>query len=525
MTIDSQDRIGEPLYIGDGNLSLFWTYSYSGFLMAVCGLLLGAIWLSKGVQDWRHRRLKFLKLAAKLPGPPALPLIGNALHVACSSNEVLHRIVNLCKSYDSPYRFWLGPKLYVVVTKPSDIEVILTSNKAAYKDDVYRYLVPFIGQGLISGSGPTNRTHRKVIMPMLNGKVIDSYVEYFDRQSRCCVEELEKLVDTDEFDIHPFIEHCTIDIILETIMGTPGTTQQYQGYKHLVEANRSMYKIIHARMLKLWLHPEWIFARTKYSEEQNSAMEVIQEFTENLLDRKRKEHHAVERGSVITDRPRLMLLEQLIAHVEQTNLMNDVQLRDEVYTLFTAAQDTTTVISSFACLMLGMHSKVQDKVRAELREVLDENTLTAEDLPKLTYLEMVIKETLRLFPIGPIIARKLMGEVDMETCTLPEGCSVAIFAYQTHRDPRYWSNPDKFDPDRFLAENSVGRHPYAYIPFSGGLRGCIGQKYAMMCVKTIMANIVRRYRLNCNGSLESLKLTTDISIRSIDGYKISITRV
>ncbi|XP_048505977.1 cytochrome P450 4C1-like [Athalia rosae] len=524
MTIEMhKGQIDLPSAIEIESLSVFWKCSIVGFLLTACGLLLG-VSLSKRVRNWRQKRFKFLKLAAKLPGPPALPLIGNALYFACGSDEILHRIVDLCKTYDSPTRFWLGPKLYVIITKPGDIEVILGSAKATHKDDVYRFMEPFIGQGQMSGSGPTHRAHRKVIMPMLNGKVLDTFVEYFDRQSRCCVKELEKVVDTGEFDIYPFMEHCTIDIILETVIGTPGTTQQ-QEYKHLVEANRSVYKSIHSRIMRLWLHPDWIYARTNYGKEQSKAKKVIHGFTENHIARKRKEHHAVQRGFVIPDRPRLMLLEQLIAHVEQTNLMNDVQLRDEVYTLFTAAQDTATVASSFACLMLGMHSKIQDKVRAELREVLEENTLTAEDLPKLTYLEMVIKETLRLFPIGPIIARKLMGEVDMETCTLPEGCSVAIFAYQTHRDPRYWSNPDKFDPDRFLAENSVGRHPYAYIPFSGGLRGCIGQKYAMMCVKTIMANIVRRYRLNCNGSLESLKLTTDISIRSIDGYKISITRV
>ncbi|XP_012269784.2 cytochrome P450 4C1-like [Athalia rosae] len=524
MTIEIyKGHVYAPSAIRSENLSVFWKCFNSGFLLAACGLLLG-VWLSKRVLNWRQKRFKFLKLAAKLPGPPALPLIGNALYFACGSDEMLHRIVNLSKSYDTPGRFWLGPKLYVVITKPGDIEVILGSAKATHKDSVYRFMEPFIGQGLVTGSGPTHRAHRKVIMPMLNGKVLDTFVEYFDRQSRCCVKELEKVADTGEFDIYPFIEHCTIDIILETVIGTPGTTQQ-QEYKHLVEANRSMYKIVYSRMMKLWLHPNWIYARTNYSEQQSTAMEVIHGFIESLIARKRKEHHAVQRGSVIPDRPRVMLLEQLIAHVEQTNLMDDIRLRDEVYTLFTAAQDTTAVISSFTLLMLGMHQTVQNKVRAELSEVLGEKNVTAEVLSKLRYLEMVIKETIRLFPIAPLMLRELKGEVDLETCTLPEGCSVAILAYQTHRDPRYWSNPDKFDPDRFLAENSVGRHPYAYIPFSGGLRGCIGQKFAMMCLKTIVAIIIRRYQLSCNGSLENLRLTTDISIRSIDGYKISITRV
>ncbi|XP_046734966.1 uncharacterized protein LOC124404677 [Diprion similis] len=522
--------VGNEGYSADASCSIkardftiFWKYPDTGFLMAAIVILCG-IWMSKKVRDWSQKQLKLLKLGLKLPGPPALPLIGNALQFACSPDEILDRLVDTCKHYDSPFRFWLGPKLLVVLTKPSDIEVILGSSKAAYKGPIYHFLQPFIGRGLISGSGPSQRAHRKVIMPMLNAKTLDQYVEYFVHHSEYCVNRLEELVDTGEFDIYPFMEHCTVDIILDTIMGTSGTAQQ-EGYQQLVEASKKLYELVYPRMIKLWLHPDWIYGWTDDSEQTVTATHIVHSFTESLIVRKQKEYHALKRGSVLASRPRLMVLEQLIAHVEKTNFMDDRKLRDEIFTLYTAAQDTTAVISSFVFLMLGMHQSVQEKVRAELHEVLGEDSVTAENLHDLKYVEMVVKETLRLFPIAPFMARELKGDVDLQTMTLPEGCSVVMVPYITHRDPNHWTNPDEFDPDRFAPENSAGRHSCAYVPFSGGLRGCIGQKYAMMCLKTIVANVVRRFRLNCEKSLHELRLKTDISIRSVDGYKISITQL
>ncbi|XP_015518466.2 cytochrome P450 4C1-like [Neodiprion lecontei] len=503
------------------DFTVFWKCPDTGFFLVAIGILCG-VWMSMKMQEWLQKQLKLLKLGLKLRGPPALPFIGNALQFACSPEEILDRIVDLCKHYDSPFRFWLGPKLFVILTKPCDIEVILGSPKAAYKGLVYRFFQPFIGRGLISGSGPTQRTHRKLIMPMLNAKVLDEYVEYFVHHSEYCVNRLEELVDTEEFDIYPFLEHCTIDIILDTIMGASGTSQQ-GGYQQLAEASRKIYDLVYPRMTKLWLHPDWIYGWTDYGEQTVTAAEIVHSFTESLIVRKRKEHHALERGSVLASRPRLMLLEQLIAHVEKTSVMNDEKLRDEIYTVFLAAQDTSAVISSFVFLMLGMHQSIQDKVRTELHEVLGEGSVTAENIHDLKYVEMVVKETLRLFPIAPLMVRELKGDVDLQTMTLLEGCSVIMVPYMTHRDPNHWANPDEFDPDRFASENSVGRHSCAYVPFSGGLRGCIGQKYAIMCLKTLVANVVRRFRLSCRKSLHELRLKTDISIRSIDGYKVSIT--
>ncbi|XP_012281710.1 cytochrome P450 4C1 [Orussus abietinus] len=493
-------------------------------------LFLGAVffsivlWLTKSLRKWWHQRVKMLKLAASLPGPPALPIIGNALSFACSHEDILCRIDKITRTYESPFRFWLGPRLFVVLTRPEDIEVVLNNPKAQYKDRTYRFLEPFIGKGLITESGPRHRAHRKLIMPMLNSKSLAVCVEYFDKHSRYCADLLVKKCDDGEFDVAPFLTKCTVDVMLDTIMGVPGNAQT-GNYLNLIYWTEKMYEMVYTRIMKVWLHCDWIFDLTDLGNQQKTGRSVIYRFVESVVTRKKKEHSALKRGVIRANRPRLMVLEQLIDQLETTKSMDDQELKEEIYTLFTAAQDTVAVVSSFALLMLAMHPEIQDKVRQELLEVLGADNITAEYLANMKYTDMVVRETLRLFPIAPITVRRLEGDIELDSCTIPEGCSIVLGFYSTHRCSKYWSEPEKFIPERFLPENSIDRHPYAYLPFSSGVLGCIGQKFAIMCLKTVIGNVVRRYKLSSNSKIEDIRLKSDISVRSKDGYRMSIHRV
>ncbi|KAJ8672746.1 hypothetical protein QAD02_004006 [Eretmocerus hayati] len=501
-------------------LQLLDTTSFLGAMI----FLLVSIWSLIQFKCWYKGRARLLYLASKLPGPPTIPVIGNALQFACNPDETLDRIKEIVNSYESPMRFWLGPKLFIVLTEPRDFEIILGCQKASYKDPVYRFMEPFVGKGLVSGSGPVHRNNRKVIMPMLNNKALLEYIEHFNFHSKVCCEVLEERLNKGDFDIQPYLIHCTFDMIFDTILGLPGNSQKH-GYKELVYWTETMYELIHLRMMKIWLHPDNIFRWTDLGRKMKEGQRVIHSFIESAVTRKKKEYYALERGAISTDRPRLMLLEQLIDQNMKMNLMNDEELRDQIYTLFTAAQDTTAVISSFALLHLAMDQKIQNRVREEIREVVGSEKVMNEHLPDLKFTEMVIKETLRLYPIAPLMVRQVTGDIDLETCTLPKGCSVVMVPFMTHRNKKYWDDPEKFIPERFLPENSDERHPYAYIPFSGGLRGCIGQKYAMMCLKIILVHILRNFRLHSERTTKDIRLKTDISIRSKDGYKVSISRI
>ncbi|XP_001602395.3 cytochrome P450 4C1 isoform X1 [Nasonia vitripennis] len=506
------------------NPLFFWQYFDTTFFLVTTITLMMSFWVFRTLKQWYRDRARTLYLASKLPGPPTLPLIGNAHLFACNPEETLDKIKQIVQSVDTPGRFWLGPKLFIILAEPRDYEVILGCHKASYKDKMYEFIEPFVGKGLVSGSGPVHRAHRKAIMPMLNSKALNEYLKHFDTHSRICSELLEEKAGTGVFDIQPFMVHCTFDMIFDTILGMPGSSQK-EGHKELVYWTEKMYELVHTRMIKVWLHADWIFSWTDLGKKQKEGQHVIHSFIETAVARKKKEHYAIERDAIAPDRPRLMLLEQLIDHNAKTNLMNDTELRDETYTIFTAAQDTTGVISSFALLNLAINQEIQDKVREEIRNVVGNDSVTVEHLPELKYTELVIKETLRLYPIAPLMVREATGDIDLETCTLPKGCSIVMIPYETHRSTKYWTDPEKFIPERFLPENSVGRHPYAYIPFSGGLRGCVGQKFAIMCLKTMLVHVIRKVRLTSTQNLETLRLKADISVRSRDGYMVSVERI
>jgi cytochrome P450 family 4 subfamily V len=209
--------------------------------------------------------------------------------------------------------------------------------------------------------------------------------------------------------------------------------------------------------------------------------------------------------------------------------------------------DTTAAAINFTCFMIASYPEVQQKLHEDLDRVFDndyDRPCTMDDLNELHYLECVIKETLRLYPSVPIIAREVQEDftyskfieiflaiVDylinfyLDGYKILKGSSAVIFIYYIHRDPKHFSDPNRFDPDRFLPENSVDRSPYAFIPFSAGSRNCIGQRFAMLEEKVMLSWILRRFRLRTSQSRDELKISHEIILRSEHGAFVHIERL
>ncbi|XP_066991584.2 cytochrome P450 4c3 [Anabrus simplex] len=176
--------------------------------------------------------------------------------------------------------------------------------------------------------------------------------------------------------------------------------------------------------------------------------------------------------------------------------------------------------------MLALHPKIQEEVFQELKEVFSDDwkrAVTPDDVEKLQRLDRAIKETMRLFPPVFHMFREVPQEVKLSTCTLPAGCVVSTMAYFVHRDPRYFPDPERFDPDRFLPEKSYGRHHYSYIPFGAGQRSHIGYEFAEMQMITTLATVLRKYRVLpavTYDSLQQLEIST--VARPSCGYKLKM---
>jgi cytochrome P450 family 4 len=189
--------------------------------------------------------------------------------------------------------------------------------------------------------------------------------------------------------------------------------------------------------------------------------------------------------------------------------------------------DTTGMALMFTLFLLAEHKAEQEKCREEATALLNRTNGNPQltDLQELPYLERCIKESLRLYPPVATLLRYTPEDLQLKHALIPGGTHIFIHLYDTHRDTNFWEEPDKFDPDRFLPENSQNRHPYAYVPFSAGPRNCIGQKFAMMEMKSIIARLLCDFRLEPIDRIADMKLTADIVIRPMKPVRIKFVSI
>nr|CAH7767116.1 unnamed protein product [Callosobruchus chinensis] len=212
------------------------------------------------------------------------------------------------------------------------------------------------------------------------------------------------------------------------------------------------------------------------------------------------------------------MLDLLIKHSDLT----EEELRDEVSTVVFGGTDTTANATVYTLLMLGLYPDVQQRVYEEVMEVLGpEKSVEPADLLKLDYTERVIKESMRLFPVVSLVSRYVAEDVEIGDYVAPAGITIGFPIIHIHRSENYWEDPMKFDPDRFLPENVAKRHPLCYMPFSSGIRSCIGWKYAMMNLMTLTARIVRELRVFTEyKKLEEIEVELEIFTKIKNGPKI-----
>jgi cytochrome P450 len=219
-----------------------------------------------------------------------------------------------------------------------------------------------------------------------------------------------------------------------------------------------------------------------------AVLDELDSFLYGLINSRRNEK--ADRDDILS-----MLLE---ARDEEGHAMNDRELRDELVTLLVAGLDTTVLALSWACYLLARHPAASEALEAELRTVLDGRNPQFEDIPALRYTEAVIKESMRLYPPAWIMVREAIKDCVIGNYPIRKGTTVMLSQWLKHRDPRIYENPDAFQPERWLRGREVPR--FAYFPFGGGPRICIGNAFAMMEAPLALGTICRRFRFGCDPS-------------------------
>ncbi|KAJ6635617.1 putative cytochrome P450 [Pseudolycoriella hygida] len=463
---------------------------------------------------WTRRNLYYLSW--QLPGPLAFPFVGNFFQLI-NYHENLKALLKYSSKYGTLFRFWIGTKLYVITTEPSDMEVILHHPNCIDKDDSYKFFEEGFGTiGLFTIQGQKWKRHRKLITPTFNSRSVNMYVPIFNKRIKEFVTTLSSKVDSEAFDVRAAFILVFIQMILDTTIGYNINPEGVNVYsKFLLEGQIMATK----RYFNPFYQLDFIWKLTRYP---NIAKEVS-EYRTALFEKIIK-----ERSSVSEDE-KVLFLDRLLKISEENSDFTMEDVKGEGNTAIMAGSDTSTGSLAMVLFMLAMHPECQEKAYNELLTVFPDKDhkdleVTIDDLSKLFYIDMCVKEALRVFPTVAVIARSARGDIPLRTYTIPEGASIAIDIFSLHRSKKYWGdNADQFIPERFDGGEKL-LHPYAYMAFSHGPRNCIGFRYALVAIKLVTVYMLLNYRFTTPLKMTDLNYYSEINLHVKEKLMVQMHR-
>jgi cytochrome P450 len=349
-------------------------------------------------------------------------------------------------------------------------------------------LLPFAGEGLVTSDGALWKRQRKLMQPAFHSRQLASYADVMTAQARGM---MGGFADREIRDIGAEMAKLTLSVVAKCLFGADLPLEAD-------EISRLMVAVLEAANQRLnspLRIPSWVPTARNLREKR--ALAGLDATLQGVIRSRRA-------SKLVCDD----LLSVLLAAVDEESgdRMSDQQLRDEMMTLLLAGHETTAGGLTWTWYLLSRHPEVEAKLVEELRRVLAGRAPSLSDLSKLPYTEMVIREALRLYPPASGIAREPIEDVTIGGYDVPKGSLVVVNTYAMQRDTRFFTDPEQFNPERFAPgwEERIPRH--AYLPFGGGPRMCIGNAFAMMEARLVLASVAQDFRLS---------LETDETIRPV----------
>jgi len=423
-------------------------------------------------------------------------------------------------------KLWIGPQPVMVVHHPEVAEKIMKSSKLIEKADVYALLHPWLGTGLLTSGGDKWFQRRRLLTPAFHFSILKDFQEVMNEHSNQLVQILnDKCQKGKKIDLGQCITLCALDIICETAMGETINAQVEINSPYLT-ALYEISELIMSRFRNPFLQNDFYFYKTAGGKRHKQLLKILHGFSGGVIQNRLQELKS--KGGKVGKSGRMAFLDLLLhTETEDGKRLSPSDIQEEVDTFMFEGHDTTAAAMTWMFYQLGLHQDIQAKLHQELDDVItseNESNLTAEDLKKMPYLEKVIKESLRHYPSVPYIARSVTEECELDGYTIPVGAEASIMCYNIHHHPDYWEDPHRFDPERFSKENQVGRHAFSYIPFSAGARNCIGQKFAMQELKTVVCKVMKNFHLTSNDDEATLEKSGELILRPTNSLDITLVR-
>ncbi|WP_224270582.1 cytochrome P450 [Haloprofundus salinisoli] len=431
-------------------------------------------------------------MRARPPGPRGVPLFGSSQQYA---RDPFSFLTACADAYGDVVRFDLGPLETYMLTNPGDIETVLVSEAERYRKPRFQddAIGDLLGEGLLLSEGETWREQRELAQPAFNMHRIASLDETMTDYTEAMLDEWR---DGETFDAQIEMARLTVKIIVEAMFGSTAGDERVQRVQEHLEPLGARFEPDPRR----FLIPDW--APTRENREYRGAIEVLESIIDDIVG---------DRRGTENDPSRMDLL-SILMRAQARGKQTDQQLRDEMMTMLLAGHDTTALTLTYTWYLLSQHPEVEEKVHAELDELLGGDAPTARDARRLRYTEQVLQETMRLYPPVYTLFREPLVDVKLGGYRVPEGSAVMLPQWAVHRSSRYYDDPLEFDPDRWTPVERSKRPRLSYFPFGAGPRHCIGKQFSMLEAKLILGTVAQKYSLEYVGEDDPLTLRGSLTM-------------
>jgi cytochrome P450 len=363
------------------------------------------------------------------------------------------------------------------ISHPDYIEqVLVTDNRKFIKGRILRKNKQLFGNGLLTSEGDFWLRQRRLAQPAFHRGRVASYADTMVRYASRIASEWR---NGEERDIHAEMMRLTLSIVAKTLFDAD-VDREAKRVGHALEAIMQL----NSDFRKLILTPTWLPTPRKIR--ATIATAKLNRIVYRFIEERRAS--GVDNGDLLS-----MLL---AARDDDGSRMTDRQLRDESITIFLAGHETTANALSWTWMLLAQNPNVESKLHEELDRVLGGREPTVEDLPNLRYTGQVITESMRLYPPAWGMARVAIDDTEIAGYPIPKGCGVSLAQWVVHRDPRWFDAPLEFRPERWEGDLLKRLPRFAYFPFGGGPRQCIGNNFAVMEASLLLATLAQQFRIS-----------------------------
>lgn len=434
------------------------------------------------------------------PGPSGRFLAGNALEL---SRDWMGYLVKCAREYgDIVFFRFFGVSICLLV-HPDFIEYVLATNPSNFeKSRDYRVLVYVMGEGLLTAEGEAWRRQRKLVQPAFHHGNIE---EYGKVMVDCAVRMLDGWEDNALRDVHQDMTHLTLEIVTRALFGA--TILERAG--DVARGLQSMMEEFTWHASISFITPEWLPLPVR--RRLRRGIRQLDDVFYSIIR---------ERRANPADADDLLGALLKLRHADGRP-MSDRELRDEMMTLLLAGHETTAVSLSWTWYLLALNKPTEAKLLGELKDVLGDRDATAADIPRLRYTESVIKESMRLYPPAWGIGRRALSAFEVGGYRLPAGTNIFLMQWITHRDGRFFPDPERFKPERWESDSARDDNlsRFAYFPFGGGPRKCIGASFAMMEAVLLLATVARRFHFELAPDVR-VEILPSLTLRPRFGIKM-----